>query len=90
MDESPTNSGVPPAGLEGASSESHPAEPMQAEATIVESTQTMAITLNGSSPRKIEANRRNAKKSTGPKTSEGKSISSWNSRRHGLLSKTSR
>jgi hypothetical protein len=42
---------------------------------------------NGSSPRKIEANRRNAQESTGPKTSAGKAMSSFNSTRHGLLSK---
>ena len=44
------------------------------------------VPANGSSPRKIAANRRNAQKSTGPKTSQGKTISSWNSTRHGLLS----
>ncbi len=88
MDESPADIGVPPAGLEEALSESRPAELMQAEATIVESTQTLIIPSNGSSQRKIEANRRNAKKSTGPKTSVGRATSSWNSTRHGLLSKS--
>jgi len=47
---------------------------------------TVATPTNGSSPRKIAANRNNAKKSTGPKTSVGKAMSSWNSTRHGLLS----
>jgi hypothetical protein len=37
--------------------------------------------------RKLEANRRNAQKSTGPKTVVGKAISSWNSLKHGLLSR---
>jgi hypothetical protein len=36
------------------------------------------------SPRKIEANRRNARASTGPKTKEGKARSARNARRHGL------
>ena len=36
---------------------------------------------------KAESNRRNAQRSTGPKTREGKAISARNSRRHGLLSK---
>jgi hypothetical protein len=87
MDESPTDMGLPPAGNDEALSESHPAEPIKVEETTVESTQTLAIPSNGSSPRKIEANRQNAKKSTGPKTSAGKTMSSWNSTRHGLLSK---
>jgi hypothetical protein len=34
--------------------------------------------------RQIEANRRNALKSTGPRTSEGKERSRWNSLKHGL------
>jgi len=60
---------------------------MTSETTAAESTQTLTIPSNGSSPRKIDANRKNAKKSTGPKTSAGKVMSSWNSARHGLLSK---
>src|SRR4051812_29863238 len=36
------------------------------------------------SEKKIEANRRNAKKSTGPKTDKGKEASSQNALRHGL------
>jgi hypothetical protein len=39
------------------------------------------------SPQKLAANRRNAQRSTGPKTAAGKAISSWNSLQHGLLSK---
>jgi|SRR5215813_3831133 len=37
------------------------------------------------SPRKIEANRRNAQHSTGPKTDEGKARSSQNSIKHGIF-----
>ena len=36
------------------------------------------------SPRRVEANRRNAQKSTGPKTAEGKAISRLNGVKHGL------
>jgi len=40
-----------------------------------------------STPAKVEANRRNAARSTGPRTLEGKASSSKNSLRHGLLSR---
>ena len=39
-----------------------------------------------SSPAQIVANQRNAELSKGPKTSEGKAVSSKNARKHGLLS----
>jgi hypothetical protein len=39
------------------------------------------------SSKKIEANRRNSLRSTGPKTSEGKSRAKWNALKHGLLSR---
>ncbi len=39
------------------------------------------------SPAKVAANRRNAQKSSGPKTAEGKSRSRWNAMKHGVLSK---
>jgi hypothetical protein len=39
------------------------------------------------STRKVEANRENAQKSTGPKTAQGKHNSSHNAMKHGLLSK---
>ena len=38
------------------------------------------------SRRQIEANRRNAQSSTGPRTPEGRAISSANATRHGVLS----
>jgi hypothetical protein len=40
-----------------------------------------------SSEKRIAANRKNARRSTGPKTPEGKARSSRNARKHGLLSK---
>src|SRR6516164_11811692 len=40
------------------------------------------------SPRQIEANRRNALKSTGPKTEAGKRVSRCNAVRHGLTAET--
>jgi hypothetical protein len=40
------------------------------------------------SERRIEANRRNASHSTGPKSARGKEISARNSLKHGLLAKT--
>ncbi len=39
------------------------------------------------SQKQIEANRRNAKKSTGPKTEQGKQVVSGNSVKHGMYSK---
>lgn len=39
------------------------------------------------SKKQIAANRRNAKKSTGPKTTHGKAVSSMNAVKHGLYSK---
>ena len=44
---------------------------------------TMVIT-----PGKLEANRRNAQKSTGPKTVNGKAVSKLNALKHGLLAQT--
>ena len=43
----------------------------------------MAVT-----PRKLEANRRNAQKSTGPNTAEGRAVSKMNALKHGLLAQT--
>ena len=43
----------------------------------VESAPSPAIPTKGSSPSRIAANRSNTKEWTGPKTSRGKAISSW-------------
>ena len=39
-------------------------------------------------PAQIEANRRNAQKSTGPKTAQGRAVVSLNGLRHGLRAET--
>ena len=39
------------------------------------------------SPAQLEANRRNAQKSTGPRTPNGRAVSKMNACRHGILSK---
>jgi hypothetical protein len=49
---------------------------------VVETRPTKAV-----SPRKIEANRRNTQRSTGPKTPKGKAKSSQNSITHGVFAK---
>lgn len=41
--------------------------------------------FNMATPKQIAANRRNAKKSTGPKTGQGKATSSRNAMKHGIL-----
>src|SRR5579859_4888669 len=38
--------------------------------------------------RQIQANRRNAQKSTGPKTPQGRAIVRWNGLKHGLNART--
>jgi hypothetical protein len=50
-------------------------------------TQETQKASNTTSARKIEANRRNAQRSTGPKTPEGKAKSSQNAITHGILVK---
>jgi len=50
-------------------------------------TQETQKASNTTSARKIEANRRNAQRSTGPKTPEGKAKSSQNAVTHGILVK---
>jgi hypothetical protein len=67
VDDSPADNVVPQGESQESLSESHKAAVMASEATNAESTQALTISSNGSAPRKIAANRRNAKKSTGPK-----------------------
>ena len=57
-------------------------------------TQAGALVIQPSAPvrrpiseRKLAANRANAQKSTGPRTPRGKTTSSWNALKHGLLSR---
>jgi len=87
MDDSRADNIMPQGESQESQSESHHTGAMSPEVNDSDSTQTLTTSSNGSSPRRIEANRRNAKKSTGPKTALGKTSSSWNSTRHGLLSK---
>ncbi len=88
VDDTQPEIGLPPELESGDSvTGSNPAESLIPATATTELTPTSAIPTNGSSPRKIAANRSNAKKSTGPKTSLGKTVSAWNSTRHGLLSK---
>jgi hypothetical protein len=67
VDDRQTDSGLPPAESQEALSESRQPGSMTSEATDTESTQALTTSSNGPSPRKIEANRKNTKKSTGPK-----------------------
>ena len=77
---------LPDAQTESNESESNRADSIVPVSTTVESAPTLPIATNGTPSKRIAANRANAKKSMGPKTSHGKAMSSWNSSRHGLLS----
>ncbi|MFH1374539.1 MAG: hypothetical protein ABII79_12165 [bacterium] len=44
--------------------------------------------MSGTSPKQLEANRRNAPRSTGPRTPAGKSRVKFNALKHGLLAKS--
>lgn len=88
MDDTQPGSGLLP---EAESKQSPSSESTRADSSItvtapIDSAPILPVPTNGSSPQRIAANRANAKKSTGPKTSHGKAMSSWNSTRHGLLS----
>jgi hypothetical protein len=48
----------------------------------------MTATLTTTRPDRAEINRRNAQKSTGPKTAEGKDRSRFNALKHGMAAKT--
>jgi len=85
-DAQPDNGLQPQSESDETLSESNHAELLIPAAATIESIPSSATPTNGSSPQRVAANRRNAKKSTGPKTSHGKTMSSWNSTRHGLLS----
>ncbi len=85
MDDTKAEIELPPEADDTLSESDRTESPIPAVPTV-ESAPTLASPPKGSSQRKIEANRRNAKLSTGPKTARGKTNSSWNSTRHGLLS----
>ena len=88
MDDTHPEVGSPTESVSGQSaSEPNSTESPTPAAAAIELAPTPTIPTNGASPRRIAANRRNAQKSTGPKTLVGKTYSSWNSTRHGLLSK---
>jgi len=44
--------------------------------------------MSGTSPKQLEANKRNAQRSTGPRTPAGKARIKFNALRHGLLAKS--
>ena len=44
--------------------------------------------MSGNSPKQLEANKRNARRSTGPRTPAGKARVKFNALRHGLLAKS--
>ena len=44
--------------------------------------------MSGTSPKQLEANRRNAQRSTGPRTPAGKARVKFNALKHGLLAKS--
>lgn len=73
---------------EPTASESNRAELAIPAASVGEVTVAAVVSTNGPSLRKIAANRKNAQKSTGPKTDLGKTMSSRTSTRHVLLSMT--
>lgn len=54
------------------------------DASVSHSGKPLAHTV---SPKKLAANQKNAQKSTGPRTVVGKTTSSWNALKHGLLSR---
>ena len=61
----------------------HGVSTAQGQGSEADKTNSSKIT----SPARVAANRRNAQKSTGPRTSEGKARSRWNAVQHGLLAK---
>ena len=64
------------------------AEPIEKELTTVEKTAAAADQPAAVSQRKLNANRKNALKSTGPKTARGKAHSRRNAVTHGLTAKS--
>jgi hypothetical protein len=63
-------------------------ENQQHESPELESELPQSDSVKSTSLRKIEANRQNAKSSTGPKTAEGKAISARNSLKFGIFAKS--
>lgn len=67
--------------------DSRPTDDVSARAQQQRSETEKTKSAKTTSPARIAANRRNARKSTGPRTADGKSRSRWNALQHGLLAK---
>ncbi len=63
----------------------HPSAPIT---TATFAVATIKLMRKTTSPRQLAANRRNAQKSTGPKTPEGRAISKMNALKHGVLARS--
>jgi hypothetical protein len=86
-EEEPQNPPHEAAAVLGPSEEGPQSPPQEAAAPGPSEEEPQGHPQKTSSPRKIAANRENAKHSTGPKTAEGKAKSARNSLTHGIFAK---